>query len=124
MAVEAEEAGMDAFMEKPFRLEELTALYIKLLERDNRNQRDNFTRPGVDTLGVDTPWPTAVVRRQRLIRNVTPSTKIFIDASQQDGTPTIVIAKTSQKITTDPLTGSGIDNGTISGFSAKVHAEN
>ena len=149
MAVEAEEAGMDAFMEKPFRLEELTAVYVKLLERDNRTQRDGSAPPGVNTsLGI-------AVRSHRSIRNITPNAKIFIDSDEfdnitatqidgetslleQDGTPPTTamsvserkVAETSQKVTTDHaqlLTGSGIDNGTISGLkhsSAKVHAEN
>ena len=87
MAVDAEEAGMDAFMDKPFKLEELTAVYTKLLERNHRNQRNHSTRqptvlPGVDT---DTPSGLGVVARgPRSIRKVTPNVKIFVDASEVD----------------------------------------
>ena len=88
MAVDAEEAGMDAFMDKPFKLEELTAVYVKLLEIQNQNQGDQFTclttrTPGddTDTLSLGT---VPVARRHRSIRSVTPSAKIFIDAGEWD----------------------------------------
>ena len=87
MAVDAEEAGMDAFMDKPFKLEELTAVYIKLLERENRNQRDIPTQPTAVPLGVDTDTPSGlgvVARGPRSIRKVTPNVKIFVDASEVD----------------------------------------
>ena len=87
MAVDAEEAGMDAFMNKPFKLEELAALYVKILERHNRKQRDISTRqitatPGVDTISI--PLET-IVCGPRSICNVTPNAKIFVDASELDG---------------------------------------
>ena len=84
MAVEAEEAGMDAFMEKPFRLEELTAVYIKLLERENRNQRVVSAVQPILTSGLDTGTLGAVPRgsTSRSIRNITKNAKIFVDASE------------------------------------------
>ena len=78
MAIDAEEAGMDAFMEKPFKLEELTAVYTKILERDHRHANHQTTlTPGVDTesLGV-------VVCGPRSICKVTLNAKIFVDASE------------------------------------------
>ena len=53
MAVDAEEAEMDACMNKPFKLAELTAVYAKILECDNRNQRDLSTHRTTVTPGVD-----------------------------------------------------------------------
>ena len=86
MAVEAEEAGMDAFMNKPFKLEELTALYNKILVRYDRNQQDTSTQQATVTHGVTQETPSLmVVRGPRSIRNVTPNAKIFVDASELDG---------------------------------------
>ena len=144
MAVDAEEAGMDAFMDKPFKLEELTAVYIKLLERENRNQRDIPTQPTAVPLGVDTDTPSGlgvVARGPRSIRKVTPNVKIFVDASEvddvtaspmggdissleQDGSSTIaaVVVQESDKkgmvetVTAQPSAGSGSGNGMIGGI--------
>ena len=83
MAVDAEAAGMDAFMDKPFRLEELTAVYVKLLERDNRNQRVVSTYQMKESLGKDSSLG-AVISADRLIRNITPNAKIFVDSHEFD----------------------------------------
>ena len=82
MAVDAEEAGMDAFMDKPFKLEELTAVYTKLLARDNQSTRPTTGTPGVDTQAA--PLLGAVARGPRSIYNVTKNAKIFIDAGELD----------------------------------------
>ena len=148
MAVDAEEAGMDAFMDKPFKLEELTAVYTKLLERNHRNQRNHSTRqptvlPGVDT---DTPSGLGVVARgPRSIRKVTPNAKIFVDASElddvvasqvvgdstfleQNGTaPTAAVAVLESewigKVENGTVNGIGMVNEVMSN-NAKVHAAN
>ena len=86
MAVDAEEAGMDAFLEKPFKLEELTAVYIKLLERDRRNQRDLSSRQLAVATGIEagtiTLGPLALGPRS--IRKITPNAKIFVDSKEFD----------------------------------------
>ena len=152
MAVDAEDAGMDAFMDKPFKLEDLTAVYIKILERDQRhsNHQSTVTPSIVDVsslLGV-------VVRAHRSIRNVTPNAKIFIDASEldymvpaliggnsslleQDGTsPTVAVAVPERKVATmadkpatchvQPPTECVSVNSMINGITqnAKVHVAN
>ena len=124
MAVDAEEAGMDAFMDKPFKLEELTAVYIKLLKRDNRNQL---------SIRQTTYARGDVARRPRLIRNVTPNAKIFVDAaevddvialqvggdstsSQQDGTSSTAAVAVPERM--------GLKNAQKDSGNAKVHAAN
>ena len=152
MAVDAEEAGMDAFMDKPFKLEELTAVYIKLLERDHRNnQRDTSTHQTTVVQDVNTVVLGAVVHNPRSIYKVTPNAKIFIDASElndmlathmigdatsleQDGTLPAAAAVMSKaewkgKVETgsvQALTGSGNGNVLMTGITrnAKVHAAN
>lgn len=74
MAIDAEAAGMDAFMEKPFKLEELIAVYIKLMERD----RQSTVRPDIDAV-TSSIEPTS---RSRSIWNVTKNVKIFVDANE------------------------------------------
>ena len=152
MAVDAEEAGMDAFMDKPFKLEELTAVYTKLLERNHRNQRDIPTHQSTGTPGVDTD-PSSLgtaARGPRSIRKVTPNAKIFVDANElmvgdtspleQVGTFPIAAvavldwkhAKTAQQSTSEHFqtstgTGDVSGNDMVSGImsnNAKVHAAN
>ena len=145
MAVDAEEAGMDAFMDKPFKLEELTAVYVKLLEGENRHQRDRATLPPTRTqsIDIDTP-PLGTVAGPRLIRNVTPNAKIFVDASESDdmmiishvgsdiSSPTVAVAVSESELKgkveaspVQPPTGSSSGNGMTSGNKhngAKVYA--
>ena len=152
MAVEAEEAGMDAFMNKPFKLEELTALYNKILVRYDRNQQDTSTQQATVTHGVTQETPSLmVVRGPRSIRNVTPNAKIFVDASELDdiiasqmgddfssleqngSSPTVAVAVAVSEsewktaVSEKPATGNSNDtgNGMVSGIkynNAKVHA--
>ena len=152
MAVDAEEAGMDAFMDKPFKLEELIAVYTKILVRDNQNQRVVSASQTAASSGVDVDSLGAIVRGPRSVCNVTKNAKIFIDASElndmfasqmavdkcsleQDGTlPTIAVVVSESewkgKLETGPAqlpTGSGIGSDMISEIklnSAKVHAAN
>ena len=148
MAIDAEEAGMDAFMDKPFKLEELTAVYIKLLERDHRNQCDRSIRTTTLTPGVDTD---TVARGPRSLCNVTKNAKIFVDvdelhdmiASQidttivslgmeQDGTsPTVAVAipERQSPMNTQKITVRDSDRGNemikeIKYNNSKVHPAN
>ena len=135
MAVDAEEAGMDAFMDKPFKLEEITAVYIKLLERETQST------PSVDTA----PLHGVVAHGPRSIYNVTKNAKIFIDASELDemiasqiigdsmsleGTSltTAVAVSTEWETVKNAQNESDRGNGVIGGIKhnniAKVHAEN
>ena len=136
MAIDAKEADMDAFMEKPFKLDELTAVYINLLARDQRNQGDITGTPGVDA------GPTslrAITRGRRSIRNVTPNAKIFVDASESNavvasqavGSTDIVTMTESPengavKPTFDLVLPPISQNGMIKGINltTKVHAMN
>ena len=71
IAIDAEEAGMDAFMNKPFKLDELTAVYTKLLENDHLSTRTTIVTPtSIDKSRVSGP---------RLIRKITPNAKIFVN---------------------------------------------
>ena len=79
ITVEAEEAGMDAFMDKPFKLEELTAVYTKLLEMNNQRDHASF-----GSIGIDTPSPGVTGRTPRSIRNITSNARIFVDAKELD----------------------------------------
>lgn len=79
MAIDAEAAGMDAFMDKPFRLEDLTAVYIKLLERGHPSQRKTSTHQTKES-----PHVAVISTTDRLIRNVTPNAKIFVNVSEFD----------------------------------------
>ena len=137
MAVDAEAAGMDAFMDKPFRLEELTAVYIKLMERDQRNQRELSSRetPQAVTSSADIG---VVARGPRSSFNVTKNAKIFVDAgdlksmrASQDGTsPIVAVAVTESerkgKVVNgpdEPVIASGSGSGT-NHSSSRVHAAN
>ena len=146
MAVDAEEAGMDAFMNKPFKLEELAAVYVKILERHNRKQRDISTRQITSTPSTDAI--SQAVRRS--IRNVTPNAKIFVDPSEFDDTsisqlggassslerngssPTVAVLESEWKGMMEtgqvqPTTGFSTANGMNSGITsnnAKEHAAN
>ena len=114
MAVDAEEAGMDAFMVKPFKLEELTAVYIKLLERNHRNQRDIPTRPTPVTHGVDTADTPTLGTASHM-----GGVAVVVSESEWNGK-----GETGQ---VQPPTGSGSGKGIISGIkhnNAKVHATN
>lgn len=134
MAVDAEAAGMDAFMDKPFKLEELTAVYIKLMERDQRNQRELTTRetPQTMTSIADTG---IVALGPRLSFNVTKNAKIFVDAgdlksirASQDCTlPVVAVALTESDRQEKVVTGPGettIVNGINHNNSSRVHAAN
>ena len=127
MAVDAEESGMDAFMVKPFKLEELTAVYIKLLERNHRNQRDIPTRPTPVTHGVDTADTPTLGTASHMgggkssleEEETSPSVAVVVSESEWNGK-----GETGQ---VQPPTGSGSGKGIISGIkhnNAKVHATN
>ena len=135
MAVDAEEAGMDAFMEKPFKLEELTAVYIKLLERDQRNQREQSSRETSQavTSSADTGVVAGVPRSSF---NVTKNAKIFVDAgdlksicASQDGTsPIVAVAVTESerkgKMVTCPDEPIIVSGSRMNHSSSRVHAAN
>ena len=121
MAVDAEEAGMDAFMNKPFKLEELSAVYVKLLARDQKNQYDLTTCETASTPGIDketlTLWSAshmdggALEEKERL-----PNVAVAVLESEK-----IVKVEASQ------VEGNGSGDGTINGTKhniAKVYAAN
>ena len=56
-------------MNKPFKLDELTTVYTKLLEHDQLSTRTTIVTPDVDTVSVS----LTTVARPRLIRKLTPN---------------------------------------------------
>ena len=81
IAIEAEEAGMDAFMNKPFKLDDLTIIYPKILECRQRE----LLNVSLKSTGDD----TTVV--PRMIKPITTNAKIFVArtvSNSGESTPT------------------------------------
>ena len=77
IAVEAEEAGMDAFMEKPFKLDDLAMIYPKILEcRERESSGMSLKTAGADATTTIVP---------RLIRPITTNAKIFVNSAASSG---------------------------------------
>ena len=70
MAVEAEESGMDAFMNKPYNMEELEAAYTVICEHRRRGGRAG-AGAGVDDVGERAP---------REAVSLTANTTLFLEA--------------------------------------------